>query len=67
MTEEKGNVKATIPGIGWLIDIEDVDILAFTLSSFSCEELQRIYDAAPPQHRTRIEAALREKGCPVRR
>lgn len=64
---EEPNVKVTIPGVGWLIDIEDVDILAFAVSSFSCEDLERLREVAPPEHRALIEAAMKERGCPVRR
>jgi hypothetical protein len=63
--EETVNVVATIPGIGYVLNVEDVDFLIFAVSSLSCDDLQKMWEILPPEHKSLVEVAMRERGCPV--
>jgi hypothetical protein len=69
MAEKVSDVKivAEVPGVGYVLDVEDVDFIAFVVRSLSCDELSRMRDAVPPSHRPLVDAAMRERGCPVLR
>jgi hypothetical protein len=61
------NVVSTIPGIGYVLDVEDVDFLVFAVASLSCDDLQKMWEILPTEHRSLVEVAMRERGCPVAR
>ncbi len=65
--KEEVNVISTIPGVGYVLDVEDVDFLVFAVNSLTCDDLEKLWEVAPPEHQSLIEVAMREKGCPVGR
>jgi len=61
------DVVATVPGVGYVLDVEDVDFLIFAVSSLTCDELQKIWEVVPAEHKSLVETAMKERGCPVAR
>ena len=59
------DIIASVPGVGYLLDVDRIEWIAFTLESLTCEDLQKLYEVLPIEHRGLIEAAMREKGCPA--
>ena len=65
--KEEVNVVATVPGVGYVLNVEDVDFLVFAVNSLTCDDLQKLWEVAPLEHKSLIEVAMREKGCPLGR
>jgi hypothetical protein len=69
MADKVSDVKivAEVPGVGYVLDVEDVDFIALVVRSLSCDELARMHDVLPSSHKPLLQAAMRERGCPVLR